>query len=139
MATAESAERALPSGIFSQQAAYMPHKKSMSLKSISLSAQGAWRGLSRADTQLRRVSRLRSFRQVFLKTPTALRRFEQEARAAAAVNHPTYWPFHHLGRHEGQPYIRLRTLEVRHSRGAEKWRPLPMRKAGAYAIQIAGG
>src|SRR5262245_45327782 len=68
-----------------------------------------------------------------------LRRFEQEARAASALNHPNVLDVHDVGTHEGAPYVvsellEGHTLEARLEGGA-----LPVRKALDFARQIAGG
>lgn len=43
--------------------------------------------------------------------PSALQRFQQEARAAATLNHPNIIAVHDIGAHEGSPYI---VSEMRH-------------------------
>src|SRR4026208_154979 len=43
--------------------------------------------------------------------PERLRRFEQEARAAAALNHPNILAVHDIGQHDGAPYIVSELLE----------------------------
>jgi len=66
------------------------------------------------------------------------RRFEQEARAAAALNHPNILAVHDIGVHDGSPYIVSELLEgttLRTPIGSG----LPVRKAIDYAIQIARG
>jgi hypothetical protein len=68
-----------------------------------------------------------------------LRRFEQEAKAAGAINHPNLVAVFDAGQHEGDPYVVFElldglTLRQRLGRG-----PLPIRKAMDFAVQIAQG
>jgi TolB-like protein/Tfp pilus assembly protein PilF len=70
---------------------------------------------------------------------THLRRFEQEARAAGALNHPNVLAVHDVGTHQGAPYVvsemlEGQTLKVRLAGGA-----LPVRKALDHALEIAHG
>ena len=48
---------------------------------------------------------IKVLRPELAKDPERLRRFEQEARAASALNHPNIVTVHDLGEHEGAPYI----------------------------------
>ncbi|HUL78133.1 MAG TPA: serine/threonine-protein kinase [Vicinamibacteria bacterium] len=71
--------------------------------------------------------------------PERLRRFEQEARSVAALQHPHILAVHDVGTYEGRPYLVLEllegeTLRERLSRGA-----LPLRKAVEVAVQICDG
>src|SRR5213075_1281661 len=66
-----------------------------------------------------------------------LARFEQEARAAAALSHPNILAVHAIDTHHGSPYIVSELLEGETLR--EKIAGLPVRKAIDYAIQIAHG
>jgi len=68
-----------------------------------------------------------------------LRRFEQEARAAAALNHPNILAVHDLGSYEQAPYIVSELLEGRSLRELLRGGPVPSRKAIDYAIQLASG
>src|SRR5207249_7980992 len=71
--------------------------------------------------------------------PDRLRRFEQEARAAGALNHPNILTVHEIGTHDGQPYIVSELLEGQTLRDALGHGALPARKAIDYAIQISHG
>ena len=68
-----------------------------------------------------------------------LARFEQEARATAALNHPNILAVHDIGTHEGAPYIVSELLQGETLRSVLAQGPLPVRKAVAYGTQIAAG
>ena len=68
-----------------------------------------------------------------------LNRFKQEARAAAALNHPNILAVHDIGQHDGSPYIVSELLEGDTLRQRLLSGALPVRKAVEYAIQIAHG
>jgi eukaryotic-like serine/threonine-protein kinase len=55
-----------------------------------------------------------------------LRRFEQEARAAAALNHPNILAVHDIGRRDGAPYIGSELLEGQTLRDAFRHGALPV-------------
>ncbi len=68
-----------------------------------------------------------------------LRRFENEARATGALNHPNILAIHDVGLHAGQPYLVEELLEGQTLRELLIDGPLPPRKAVEYAAQIAAG
>jgi len=68
-----------------------------------------------------------------------LRRFEQEARAAGALNHPSILTVHDVGNHDGRPYVVSELLEGQTLREAARQGGLTVRKVLDHAIQIAQG
>jgi Tol biopolymer transport system component len=68
-----------------------------------------------------------------------LRRFEQEAQAAGALNHPNILAVHDVGIHDGAPYIVSELLEGEELREQLNDGSLPRRKALDYAQQVAQG
>jgi predicted ATPase len=68
-----------------------------------------------------------------------LRRFEQEARAAAALNHPNIVAVYDLGTHDGAPYVVSELLRGQTLREVIAQRVLPVKTAVDDAIQIANG
>ena len=68
-----------------------------------------------------------------------LRRFEQEARAAAALNHPNILAVHQMGTYEGAPYLVSELLEGETLREHTKRGRISMRKAIDCGVQIARG
>jgi hypothetical protein len=68
-----------------------------------------------------------------------LRRFEREARAAAALNHPNILDVHDTGVEDGVPYIVSELLEGETLRERLRAAALPVRKAIDYAVQVAQG
>ena len=68
-----------------------------------------------------------------------LRRFEQEARAAGALNHPNVLAVYDVGTQDGAPYVVSELLEGQTLRVRLEGGALPVRKALDHALQIAHG
>ncbi|HUL79568.1 MAG TPA: protein kinase [Vicinamibacteria bacterium] len=71
--------------------------------------------------------------------PERLRRFEQEARAASALNHPSLLAVLDVGAHDGAPYVVSELLEGETLRERLRVGGLTPTKAVEYAVQIALG
>jgi len=91
------------------------------------------------DTRLGRDVAIKVLPAEFASDPDRLRRFEQEARAIAALNHPNILAIHDIGTHEGAPYIVTELLEGESLREKLTGSPLPPRKVLGVAIQVASG
>jgi hypothetical protein len=91
------------------------------------------------DSRLGRDVAIKILPAAFSADADRLRRFEQEARAAAALNHPNILAVHDIGTHDGAPYVVSELLEGTTLREALTAGPLPVRKALDYAIQICNG
>ena len=76
---------------------------------------------------------------VYASDPDRLRRFDQEARAAAALNHPNIIDVHDIGTFDGAPYIVSELLEGQTLRDLLGHGPLSIRKAIDYGTAIATG
>ncbi len=75
----------------------------------------------------------------FAKDADRLLRFEQEARATSALNHPNILTVHDIGTHEGQPFIVAELLEGEELRAQMEDGAIAPKKAIEYAQQIASG
>jgi eukaryotic-like serine/threonine-protein kinase len=92
-----------------------------------------------ADTRLNREVAIKVLPGFTKPEPERLRRFEQEARAAAALNHPNILAVYQMGIYEDAPYLVSELLEGETLRDRLKRGPLPFRKVTDYGIQIAKG
>jgi serine/threonine protein kinase len=91
------------------------------------------------DTRLGREVAIKVLPPSFAADPERLRRFEQEARAVAALNHPNILAIYDIGQHGETQFIVSELLEGETLREALR-RGIPShRKAVDYAIQIAHG
>jgi len=96
------------------------------------------------DARLGRDVAIKVLPAAFSADPDRLRRFEQEARAAAALNHPNILTVHEVGSFSADanapasPYVVSELLEGQTLRDALSG-PLPIRKVVDYATQIASG
>jgi hypothetical protein len=70
---------------------------------------------------------------------SAFTRFQHEARAASAINHPNICTIHGLGEHDGRQFIVMEWLEGRTLANVIDRRPLKLENLLEYAIQIADG
>jgi eukaryotic-like serine/threonine-protein kinase len=91
------------------------------------------------DTRLGRDVAIKVLPAEFAEDPERLRRFEQEARAVAALDHPNILAIHDVGTHEGAPYIVTELLEGESLRDRLGGGALQVRKAFEIAVQIAQG
>jgi Tol biopolymer transport system component len=91
------------------------------------------------DARLGRDVALKVLPAAFSRDPERLRRFEQEARAAAALNHPNILAVFDIGTHDESLYIVTELLEGETLRQRIQSGPLPARKATDYALQMARG
>jgi Tol biopolymer transport system component len=91
------------------------------------------------DTTLGRDVAIKVLPAAFSADSERLRRFEQEAQAAGALNHPNILVIFHIGTHDGAPYIVSELLEGETLRERMAGAALPQRKAIDYALQTAHG
>src|ERR1700716_607724 len=71
--------------------------------------------------------------------PERLARFEQEARATAALNHPNILAVHDVGNAGGVTFVVSELLEGQTLRQALAHGAVPPRQAVEYAVQMANG
>ena len=91
------------------------------------------------DTRLDREVAIKVLPAEFAPDADRLRRFEREARATSALNHPNILTVYDFGNYEGNPYIVMELLEGEELRAQLEHGPLAPRKAIDYAVQLAAG
>ncbi len=91
------------------------------------------------DTRLDRIVAVKVLPPSFAADADRLRRFEQEARSVAALNHPNILAVHDIGTHDGTPYMVSELLEGETLRERLQGAVLSQRKAIEFAVQIAQG
>jgi serine/threonine protein kinase len=91
------------------------------------------------DPRLGRDVAIKVLPAAFSTDEERLRRFEQEARAAAALNHPNILAVYDIGTGDGAPYVVSELLEGETLRDRLNAGGLPARKAIAVTVQIAHG
>jgi len=91
------------------------------------------------DPRLKRDVAIKVLPASFSSDPQRLHRFEQEAIAAGALNHPNILAVYDIGQQDGSPYIVSELLDGATLRERLRSGPLPIRKAVEYGQQIASG
>jgi len=91
------------------------------------------------DTRLGREVAIKVLPAESAADPERLRRFEQEARATAALDHPNILAIHEIGSHEGRPYLVEELLEGESLRARLQGGSLSPRKVVELAVQVCSG
>src|SRR4051794_10388272 len=121
----------------------MSHEKGSRLGAYAivapLGAGGVGGGDRARDAALGRDVAIKVLPAGFSADPDRLRRFMQEAQAAAALNHPNILAIYQVGEQDGAPYIVSELLEGATLGATLRTGALPLRKAIEYAVQTARG
>jgi serine/threonine protein kinase len=91
------------------------------------------------DTELGRDVAVKVLPSSYSADSDRLHRFQQEACAAGALNHPNILSIYDVGKHDGSPYVVSELLEGETLRKRIAGSPLAQRRAIDYALQIAHG
>jgi eukaryotic-like serine/threonine-protein kinase len=107
---------------------------------VSLLGTGGMGEVYRArDSRLRREVAIKVLPQALSLDADRMRRFEQEALATAALNHPNILAVFDIGTSEGSPYVVSELLEGETLRERLRSGAIPVRKTLDYAMQVAHG
>ncbi|WP_243304181.1 serine/threonine-protein kinase [Geothrix oryzisoli] len=107
---------------------------------LALLGKGGMGEVYRAyDPKLGREVAIKVLPATFAENAERLRRFEREARAASALNHPNILTIYELGTHEGSPFLVMELLQGSTLRELMDQGPLTVARIAELGRQTAAG
>jgi len=88
------------------------------------------------DESLRRFVALKFLPDALAQDPQAVQRFQREAQAASALNHPNICTVCEIGAHEGKPFLAMEYMEGQTLTDLIGGRPLELDKLLGLGIEI---
>src|ERR1700751_232799 len=106
---------------------------------VPLGAGGMGEVYRARDSILRRDVAIKVLPAYWSRDPDRLRRFDIEAQATAALNHPNIVSIFHVGQNDGSPYIATELLQGESLRERLRKGPMRLREVLGYGVELARG